>query len=227
MVADDIYDLHEYDDIMEDILNGVEGDSFDAQGLDQALKELNLNHLDRGSDAWNKLNTFLGPGYMDDASDSERWVVLNRCIFSHFNSIVTVDDLGFNGTGEGDAENVENPGQNDWEHISADTLSQLPPSPNRVLKSPQQDGRRLSEGEQADDQMSPPPGSPKPLPFAGGANGIGVDEVEVRVLCFFKASADLYSSSCMEVGNSYVPFIPLTSPYRVIVDVTIHELLIY
>ncbi|TIB92938.1 hypothetical protein E3Q19_01690 [Wallemia mellicola] len=164
MVADDIYDLHEYDDIMEDILNGVEGDSFDAQGLDQALKELNLNHLDRGSDAWNKLNTFLGPGYMDDVSDSE--------------SVVTVDDLGFNGTGEGDAENAENPGLNDWEHISADTLSQLPPSPNRVLKSPQKDGRRLSEGEQADEQMSPPPGSPKPLPFAGGANGIGVDEVE-------------------------------------------------
>lgn len=67
--------MHEYDDIMEDILGGVEGDSFDAQGLDHALKELNLHHLEKGSDAWNKLNTFLGPGYTDDVSDSERCVV--------------------------------------------------------------------------------------------------------------------------------------------------------
>ena len=68
--------MHEYDDVMEDILGGVEGDSFDAQGLDEALKELNLNHLVKGSDSWNKLNAFLGPGYMDDVSDSERWVLV-------------------------------------------------------------------------------------------------------------------------------------------------------
>ena len=54
------------------ILGGVEGEPFDAQGLDYALKELNLNHLDRGSVAWNKLNSFLGPDYTDEISDSER-----------------------------------------------------------------------------------------------------------------------------------------------------------
>lgn len=71
--ADDIYDMHEYDDIMEDILGGVEGDSFDAQGLDHALKELNLHHLEKGSDAWHKLNTFLGVDQSyEDVSDSER-----------------------------------------------------------------------------------------------------------------------------------------------------------
>ncbi|TIA81785.1 hypothetical protein E3P98_01860 [Wallemia ichthyophaga] len=177
--ADDIYDMHEYDDIMEDILGGVEGDSFDAQGLDHVLKELNLHHLEKGSDAWHKLNTFLGVDQTyEDVSDSE--------------SVVSVGDLGYRRGGEeqdengkhgergepgGEDESGSQRGLNDWEHISAQTLSQLPPSPNRALKSPQNESSHLNEhpGEQ---DLSPPPGSPKPLPFAGGANGIGVDEVE-------------------------------------------------
>ena len=96
---------------------------------------------------------------------------------------MSVDDLGFNSNIENDNDNVDNPGLNDWEHISADTLSQLPPSPNRIHQSPKTREEPFdidSQQDLPDDKMSPPPGSPKPLPFAGGANGIGVDEVEVR-----------------------------------------------